>query len=262
MKRQVPLLITFIVGAVLVVAAFIPHNPFGRLGENFSLYFDIIAVFAFFLGGGNLVRIHSGRFFRGLKFYFMEIRKQGGFWPLKMLIAFPFYAMGGIEDRRGKDWFFSMVTLIGFFVMLWAGLFKIGNPGGWQGNVTAPGSLFQDFFMYVFTPLKATMYSLLAFFVASASYRAFRAKNKEATILLVTAFVILLGRTPAGYYVTFWLPDTLSFFQVPNLANWIMGVPNLAGQRAIIVGISLGVISMSLRVILGIERTYLGQDKD
>ncbi|MCP4709581.1 MAG: hypothetical protein GY869_13220, partial [Planctomycetes bacterium] len=149
-----------------------------------------------------------------------------------------------------------------FFVMLWAGLFKINNPDGWEGNLTINGSLFQDFFIHIFTPLKATMYALLAFFVASASYRAFRAKNKEATILLITAFVILLGRTPAGHYATFWLPDALSFFHVPNLANWIMAVPNLAGQRAIIIGISLGVISMSLRVILGIERTYLGQDND
>ncbi len=262
MKRQVPLLITFTVGTVLIVAAFIPHDPFGRLGENFSMYFDIIAVFAFFLGGGNLVRIHSGRFFRGLKIYFSETKKLGGFWPLKLLVGFPFYALGGVEDRRGKDWFFSMVALIGFFVVLYAGLFKVGHPQGWEGDITAPGSLFQDYFQHVFTPLKATMYALLAFFVASASYRAFRAKNKEATILLITAFIILLGRTPAGVYATAWMPDALSFFEVPNLANWIMGVPNLAGQRAIMIGIALGVISMCLRVILGIERTYLGQDSD
>jgi len=262
MKRQVPLVITFIVGVVLIVSVFIPHDPFGRLGENFSMYFDIIAVFAFFLGGGNLARIHGRRFFRGLKIYLSETKKKGGFWPLKLLAGFPFYALGGIEDRQGKDWFFSMITLIGFFAVLYAGLFKIGNVGGWQGDVAAEGTVFQDFFNYIFTPLKATMYALLAFFVASASYRAFRAKNKEATVLLVTAFVILLGRTPAGVYATGWMPDALSFFHVPNLANWIMGVPNLAGQRAIMIGIALGVISMCLRVILGIERTYLGHDKE
>jgi hypothetical protein len=105
------------------------------------------------------------------------------------------------------------------------------------------------------------MYSLLAFFVASASYRAFRAKNREATLLLIAAFIILLGRTPFGMMVTGWIPDSVSILQIPNLAIWIMNSPNLAGQRAIMIGIGLGVVSMSLRLILGIERSYLGGDK-
>jgi len=260
MRRQVPLVITFVVGAVLIISYFIP--PFERLGENFSLYFDIIAVFAFLLGGGNLMRIHGGRFVRGLRMSITEAKKDGGFWPLKLLIEFPFFAFGGLEDRRGRDWFFSLITLLGFAAMLYVGLFKVGNPDGWQGNVTHPAATFQQFYDYIFNPLQATMYALLAFFVASASYRAFRAKNAEATILLATAFIILLGRTPAGTYVTGWLPDSLSFFHVPNLANWVMAVPNLAGQRAILIGIALGVIAMSLRVILGIERTYLGSDNE
>ena len=262
MRRQVPLLITLVVGAVLIIAAFIPHLPFGRLGENFSLYFDIIAVFAFLLGGGNLVRIHGVRLFRGVKMAITEAKKGGGFWPLKFLVEFPFLAFGGLEDRRGRDWFFSMITLLGFFAMLAAGLLKLGNPGGWQGNVTHPDATFQHFYDSMFNPLQATMYALLAFFVASASYRAFRAKSAEATILLATAFIILLGRTPAGAYATAWVPNSFSFLQIPNLANWIMAVPNLAGQRAILIGIALGVIAMSLRVIIGVERTYLGADND
>ena len=56
MKRGVPLIITFVVGFVLIFSVFIP--PMENLGENFTLFFDIIAVFAFFLGGGNLLRVH------------------------------------------------------------------------------------------------------------------------------------------------------------------------------------------------------------
>ena len=226
MRRQIPLLITGIVGTVLVVSVFIPHDPFGRLGEDFSVFFDIIAVFAFILGGGNLIRVHGNRIY-----------------------------------KKAKDWPFSIVTVVGFIVTFIAGALKIGNPFGIQGDVAAPGSLFTLIYDNIFTPLQATMFSILAFFVASASYRAFRAKNKEATILLVTAFIILLGRTPVGHYVTFWLPSALDFFHIPILANWIMSVPNLAGQRAIMIGISLGVISMSLRMILGIERGYMGAEK-
>ncbi len=223
MKRTVPLIITFVVGTVLILSVFIP--PMENLGENFTLFFDIIAVFAFFLGGGNLVRVH-----------FQKI------------------------SRKSDDFQFSFVTLIGFFVMLSAGLFKIGNPGDIASSVTADGSLFNTIYQSVFVPLSSTMYALLAFFVASASYRAFRAKNREATWLLIAAFIILLGSTPFGTMLTSWVPESWSIFHIPNLAVWLMSSPNLAGQRAIIIGIGLGVVSISLRLILGLERTYLGDD--
>lgn len=224
MRRQIPLFITFFVGTLLIFSVFIP--PIETWGEDFTMFFDIIAVFAFFLGGGNLVRVHIEKL-----------------------------------QRRKKDWGYSIVTLAGFTFMLFIGLFKIGNDGGIAASVTAEGSWFQEMFNFVINPLQSTMYALLAFFVASASYRAFRAKNREATMLLIAAFIILLGRTPFGTMLTAWVPESLSIFQIPNLAIWIMNSFNLAGQRAIMIGIGLGVVSMSLRLILGIERTYLGDDR-
>lgn len=223
MKRQIPLFITFFVGTLLIISVFSP--PIETLGEDFSVFFDIIAVFAFFLGGGNLLRVHL-----------MKV------------------------SQRRRDWVYSIVTLLGFALMLWAGLFKIWNEGGMGASVTAEGSLFGMIFDSVLIPLQSTMYALLSFFIASASYRAFRAKNREATILLVAAFIILLGRTAFGTMLTAWIPDSMSALQIPNLAIWIMNGPNLAGQRAILIGIGLGVVSMSLRIILGVERTYLGDD--
>lgn len=224
MKRQIPLLIIICVGWVLLFSVFIP--PMESWGEEASLFFDIIAVFAFFLGGGNLIRVHSQN-----------------------------------VSRRSANWGYSVVTLVGFLMMLTVGIFKIGNPLGIGGALDTKGSWFELMFTYIMSPLQSTMYSLLAFFVASASYRAFRAKNVEATILLVAAFIILLGRTPLGMVLTAWIPEPFALFQIPNLAIWIMNSPNLAGQRAIMIGIALGVISMSLRLLLGIERSYLGQEK-
>ena len=208
----------------MILSVFIP--PMENLGENFTLFFDIIAVFAFFLGGGNLLRVHINKL-----------------------------------QKKKSDWQFSIVTIVGFVIMLWAGLFKIGNPGDIASSVTAEGSLFYTMYDSIFVPLGATMYALLAFFVASASYRAFRAKNREATVLLIAAFIILLGSTPFGVMLTSWMPEQLSILHIPNLAVWVMSSPNLAGQRAIMIGIGLGVASISLRLILGIERTYLGDDK-
>ncbi len=223
MKVQIPLVITFIVGIALIVAIFVPHDPFHRMNEEFSVYFDLIAVFAFILGGGNLLKIHGNRI-----------------------------------SRRSRDWKYSIVTIVGFLTMLIVGAFKIGGPPGLTGDVTAEGSWFKFMYDSVFVSCQSTMFSLLAFFVASASYRAFRAKTKEATLLLIAAFIILIGRTPLGHYMTAWLPQPLQFLHIPNLSNWILSIPNMAGQRAIMIGIALGIISTSLKLILGIERSYLG----
>jgi len=226
MRREIPLFITFIIGTALVVALFIPADPFPQLDSEFSNWFDIIACFAFILGGANLLQVHVDRI-----------------------------------TRKHQDRWFSVVTIFGFLFTLGIGLLKVGGNPGLTGNYIADGTWFKVIYDAVFTPLVATMFSLLAFFVASASYRAFRAKTREATILLVAAFIILLGRTPLGYYLTYWLPQPLQFLHIPNLSAWILSAPNLAGQRAIMIGIALGIISTSLKLILGIERGYLGQEK-
>lgn len=225
MRREMPLIITFFVGVILILSAFIPKAPFGTLGEDFSVFFDIIAVFAFILGGGALIKNHGNKIYK---------KKDG--------------------------WGYSVVTIVAFAVTLGVGIFKIGNPEGITGAIDMKGSWFQNIYEYSFMPLGATMFSLLAFYVASASFRAFRAKNMEATILLISAFIILLGRTFLGSLLTAWLPDSLNFLTIPEVANWIMNVPNLAGQRAIMIGIALGVISTSLKIILGVESSYLGSD--
>lgn len=226
MRRTIPLFITAVVGAVLAIAYFIPHPPFDSLREDFSIFFDIIAAVAFILGGGNLIRMHGDRI-----------------------------------GRREKGWLYSLVTVLGFLLVLFIGLTKLGNPDGFRGSsVTASGSYFDHAYQYIFRPCAATMFALLAFYVASASFRAFRAKNLEATILLLVAFVILLGRTFVGAWLTGWLPESLHFLTIPYLADKVMTVLNFAGNRAIMIGIALGIVSTSLKVIIGIDRSYLGSD--
>lgn len=127
-------------------------------------------------------------------------------------------------------------------------------------------------------PLTAMMFAMLAFYVATAAFRAFRAKNIEATLLLVTAGIVLLGRTYAGVWLfgwLDWLPESITHFnlfgitwlpidfyamQFDRLTVWIMEIPNTAGTRAITIGIALGVVATSLRILLGVDRSYLGQD--
>jgi hypothetical protein len=228
LRILIPTVITFVTGIVLVAAIFIPREPFRSLDQHFSTYFDIVAAFAFILGGGNLVRMHGDKIY-----------------------------------RRARDWPFSVVTVIGFFGTLILGLLKLRLDGTIDvgGDYIAAGTWFKFIYDSMFTPLSAAMFSLLGFFVASASYRAFRAKTLEATLLLVAAFIILLGRTPLGHYLTSWLPPSLQWLHIPNLSNWILSFPNAAGQRAIMIGIALGIISTSLKLILGIERSHLGAEE-
>lgn len=106
-------------------------------------------------------------------------------------------------------------------------------------------------FDHVFAPCNATMFALLAFFVASAAFRAFRARNVEAALLLGAAIVVLLARAPIGVAIASWLPD---------LAQWILDIPSNGSRRAIMMGAAVAAIATSLRVILGIERSHLGGD--
>jgi hypothetical protein len=223
-KRTVPLVITGIVGTLLIVSYFVPRGFFRQTERLIPDFFNIIAAFAFVLGGGNLLRVHLTKI-----------------------------------SRRDHEWGYSIVTVAGFLAMLAAGLSKAGCRGELQTALSDSRLWFNWLYQAVFTPCQATMFSLLAFFVASASYRAFRAKTPEATVLLLAAFVILLGRTPVGAFLTGWMPPPWSeYFHIPNLSQWIMSTPNLAGQRTIQIGIALGIISNSLRLILGIERSHLG----
>lgn len=102
---------------------------------------------------------------------------------------------------------------------------------------------------HVFDPCNSTMFALLAFFIASAAFRAFRARNTEAALLLGAAIIIMLGRAPIGRAMS----DSL-----PLIADWILDVPNNAGRRAIMMGSALGAIATGLRIILGLERSHLG----
>ena len=144
--------------------------------------------------------------------------------------------------RHEAGWGYSAVMFLSMLIMLVAGF--------WSGGKTE-GTSFGWLYNYVFVALQGTMFSLLAFFVASAAYRAFRARTPEATVLLLAAILVMWGRVPLGEYLV---------AGVGPLAEWIMSVPNTAAQRGILIGVSLGGIATSIKIICGIERSYLGKD--
>lgn len=227
MKRLLPRLITSGVGILLIITAFAarpgadgagpwPVRMFDYIDRNFSVWFNILAVFAFILGGASLLKSHLVR-----------------------------------VGQRRPDWPYSLVTLIAFAGVLLVGLLKLGGPPGLQGAVTDPEAWFMVAFTALYEPLMATLMALLAFFVASAAYRAFRLRSTEATVLLAAAFVVLLGRTPLGTWLSELLPRSLFWLRIDTLSMWIMRVPNVAGQRAVLIGIAIGVAALTLRILAG-----------
>jgi len=166
-------------------------------------------------------------------------------------IIFAFTLMVGVVSfirvslqaiERGEDRPYRIVSLAGLFVMpilaiIWG--IKGDSPFMWV-------------FDYVQVPMQSTVFALLAFFVASASLRGFRARSVPAVILLISALLALISRSDVS---------DLIFSQLPAIAEWVRSTPSMAARRAILIGIGLGSLTTSLRVIIGIERTWLGSER-
>ncbi|MBN1296775.1 hypothetical protein JXA80_08330 [bacterium] len=107
----------------------------------------------------------------------------------------------------------------------------------------------QQLYEGILVPCGSTMFAMLAFYMCSAAYRAFRMRNLHAGVLLVAAFIVMLGQIPLA---TAFIPG------LHELRQWILDVPNLASKRGIMIGVGLGASATSFKIILGIERAWLG----
>ncbi len=107
-----------------------------------------------------------------------------------------------------------------------------------------------QFFDHIMIPIQATMFSLLAFYIASAAYRAFRARSVLSTILLVAALIIMIRFVPMGPISSI----------ASDLSSWLLKIPNMAAKRAIFIGVGLGMVATAVKVLLGVERGYMGRD--
>ncbi len=204
MKTQLPVVIAFLSGFIMVLAFFSAAPGVINFSQNLLTWVTIVGGISLLLGIVSILKVN-----------------------LKAI------------SEKGKDWVYKVILVLFVIGMSISGII-------WGTTEKTP---FDWLFQNIQSPMMSTMFSILAFFIASAAYRAFRARTMEATLLLVTSVIVMLGRIPLGQYL---------WNDLPNIADWIMAYPNLAVQRGIIIGAALGAASMSLRIILGIERTYMG----
>ncbi len=206
LRTKLPLAVTFIAGTTIIAGFFLNIPLVRETGVNtVSSWAVIIAAFALALGAGNVAAVHS-----------RNIR------------------------RKGRNWFFSAITLICLFGFLALGLSKGTSDRAYL-------FIFNSFLV----PAQSAVFSLNAFFMTSAAHRTLRIRNWQTLLMVLTVILVALGSVGLGQAV--WPA-------LGPIKDWIMTIPNGGGQRGIVIGSSLGVISLGLRIIVGLERGYFGSD--
>jgi hypothetical protein len=212
-RREIPLVITFVVGMIVLLARIFTAADGGEFilanwAAQLTDWVIIVSAFAVGLASVNLFRIHGAIISR---------QRPGWFNSLTLLVAIVAFAIIGTAARFGAGQFFS--------------------------------DLNQNLYDAIISPLGAAMFAILAFYIASSAYRAFRMRSAEATVMLLAAILVMLGKAPIG---------ELIWNQFPTIANWLVDIPNTVGQRAIMIGAAIGGFATSIRILLGIERGHLG----
>jgi hypothetical protein len=223
-KRTLPLVIVFVLGLLAFVQDYVPHPWSGKLVDEITTWFKIIGGFAMFLGVYSLLHMHVARI-----------------------------------GRKMPGWGYSMFVFIGAAFMIAAGIYSEVQGSSQSAGPSTQLDWFDWGYEYIQVPAGATIFSILAFFMASAAFRTFRARNLAAGLLLISAVIVMLGRVPVSETISRWL-----FFGhsqvLAHATDIIMEYPNMVAKRGILLGIALGTISQSIRILLGVERSYMGGD--
>ena len=214
LKKTVPMGIAFVMGIFGAFAYFVYTDPTDAILQNAIVFDSVMGSMGMAISLGNISLIH-----------------------------------GKNVQRKRKGWFFSTLILVLMYFSLIIGLgAKKPYLGQQYYGLFDWGTESIGYFLVIaiMNPASTTVMSLLAFYIASAAYRAFRIRGIDSAILLVSGALVLLGQAPIGAYI--FGPSLL------DLKTWILSVPNLAGSRGCSIGIAVGSIAMSIRVLFGYER--------
>jgi len=342
LKRHIPLMIVIGVGLLTLFGHFINNDSIQAFVDKDALqWFDIIASFAVFLGALNMLKlqlikiikkqknwqysilavigfafaIFAGFFYRGANFITLSDVKDGQLAVVSEIIAEELNEPNPYSIQTKLEGYQTAFEIDKIYMTSesaksvmeklnpYVGTIELKSKP-WGAHVQTKGSLFYWMFINIITPLSATMFALLAFFVASASYRAFRIRNFEATLLLVAGIILMLGRVPIGGLIPWWAVSIMLMFgigaiaapfikerslllgimgggiviiiisgtfmgwnqnppellSIPVIQDWIFAYPTMAGSRALMIGIALGIVATSFRIIIGLDKSFLGDN--
>lgn len=140
--------------------------------------------------------------------------------------------------RGGQEQLYSWVLLVSALLVIGAGV---------AGRFTSPNDAVTNWiYQYIYQPLSATFFSLLAFLMITTAVRVLRVGTVESVLLLVGAIIVLLGQ------ITISPLNNLA-----ALSQWFQDYPVQGAIRGILIGAALGAIATSLRYLLGVDNQYL-----
>jgi len=218
-KKHIPLIIVFTFGIITLASYYVPNVSSDKYLETINIWQNIVSAFALFLGMISLFYTHYKKI-----------------------------------ERKVDGWGYSLFVYIGFLIMMVAAIVSDGKISD-QGKVTFLGWSFTN----IYNPLSATMFSVLAFFIISTAYRAFRIKSFSAFLLFTAGLILMIGNIPLGEIIWNKL-FSWTGLGIGELKDWVKNVPSTAGKRGIMIGIAIGAAVTSLKIIFGIERGYMGRD--
>ena len=218
-KKYIPLAIVFVFGMLTLLTYYVPHRHSVDFLDTMNKWENIVSAFAFFLGLISLFYSHYAKI-----------------------------------SRKADGWGYSLFVYIGFLAIAVPAYVSHGkNMNG--ASLTSLGWAFN----YIYNPLSATMFAVLAFYIVSTAYKSFRIKSLQAFVLFVAAMLLILGNVPLGQIIWDKLLGWTSY-GISDVVDWIMHVPAVAGKRGIMIGIAIGAVVTAFKIIFGIERQYLGKD--
>ena len=144
-----------------------------------------------------------------------------------------------IVKRKEGQMIYSIALLASFFIMLLFGLRGIYITG-----VPTSDPVFMFLNTTIFVGIGAALYSCTGFYIASAAYRAFRARNWLAAVLLVTGIFVMFKNMSLIQAI---------FPSASSIGTWLFSI-SAGGQRGVTMGIALGVIFYTIRYLLGYEK--------
>jgi hypothetical protein len=152
-------------------------------------------------------------------------------------------------QQKRTNYGFSALILVAFAVMFLTGLAGYVTTGQQTSN-----TIYNWLFNNVYTPLGATLYPITGFYIFSAAYRAFRARNLDAALMLIAGCFVILSNAPVGEAI--W-PG------FATIGEWFRFTGQIPGMRTFAMVGALGMIAYGFRALLGKERGfYAGGTED